>query len=112
MKEAGAESVIDVWGIHIYGEQFERIIEDDGVRDFLNGLSVPVWITESGERGVNNQLAYVETVWPFLREKIPGIDYIFYYQFASIESSGQAYGLKNLDAAFPVSDLYIFLRDR
>lgn len=112
MRDAGAESVIDVWGIHYYGEQFERVVEDDGVADFLNGIDKTIWITESGAQGVNQQLPYVETVWPFLREKIPGIDFIFYYQHTSEELAESSYGLRTSDSNFPVSDLYVFLRDR
>ena len=112
LVEAGADVLVDIWAIHYYGKQFERVIEDDGVRDFLNTLTKPIWITESGAQGVNEQLPYVETAWPFLREKIPGIDYIFYYQHTSQEPPNTSYGLRNLSQDFPVSDLYVYLRDR
>ena len=85
---------MDVWAIHYYGEQFERVITSDGVADFLNGVGRPIWITESGQMGIDKQLAYVETAWPFLRDKIPGIDRIYYYQFASNQPASTAFGLK------------------
>lgn len=112
MRSAGAQDFVDVWAIHYYGKQFEKVVVSGGVADFLNGLQRAVWITESGERGTNQQLAYVETAWPYLREKIPGIDRIYYYKFASDQAPEHGYGLRNSDAQFPVSDLYVHLRDR
>lgn len=105
----GAEALVDVWSIHYYGEQFERVVVNGGVADFLNNLSKPIWITESGEPNVTGQLPYVETVWPFLREKVPGIQRIYYYRYAT--SPGELpYGLRQ--AGGIVSDLFIHLRDR
>lgn len=112
MKDAGAEGVVDVWAIHYYGKQFERVVTDGGVADFLNAVSKPIWVTESGAQGVNNQLPYVEEAWPFLSEKIPGIDRFYYYQFTEASAPETTYGLKNLSTAAPVSDLYVYLRDR
>lgn len=112
LQEQGVENFVDVYAIHYYGEQFENVLRDDGIQDFLNSLSVPIWITESGAQGVSNQLPYVETVWPFLREKSSSIDRIYYYQYASLTDSGSAYGLKNPSSDAPVSDLYVYLRDR
>ena len=110
LRNAGAESFADIWAIHYYGRQFENVVRDDGVADFLGGVTLPIWITESGAQGVNNQLPYAEQVWPFLRSEIPGIVRIYYYKFDT-ESSAD-YGLRTLDANFPVSDLYVHLRDR
>ncbi|MCB0360873.1 MAG: hypothetical protein KDD44_14595, partial [Bdellovibrionales bacterium] len=69
----------------------------------------PIWVSESGEIGPNGQLPYVERTWPFLREKIPGIDLIFYYRFAT-QPPEPAYGLRQ--GGEVVSDLYLHLRDR
>ena len=112
MRDAGAQSFCDIWAIHYYGEQYERVIAPHGVADFLNGLDRPVWITETGNRGVNAQLAYGERTWPFLTEEIPGIDRIYIYQFAEDTPPDSTYGLRNLSANFALSDLYIWLRDR
>lgn len=109
-QDLGAEGVVDIWGVHYYGRQYERVVTENGVADFLNGLSKPIWITESGAQGVNNQLAYVEQTWPFLSEKIPGIRRFFYYQFTEATSPEQTYGLRNLSSDFPVSDLYLYLK--
>ena len=79
--------------------------------DFLNGLSVPVWITESARQGVNQQLAYAETAWPFLRESVGRIERIYWFQFTSREAAGSTFGLKTPDPGAPVSDLYVWLRD-
>ncbi len=112
LKELGTENLIDIWNIHYYGEQFENVVRNGGVESFLDSLSVPIWITESGEQGPNNQLPYVETAWPYLREKVPGIDRIYYYQFAETGSPETSFGLKTVDSGTTLSDLYIFLRDR
>ena len=111
MQTAGAESFADIWGVHYYGKQFENVVRNDGVQDFLNSINRPIWVTESGAQGVNEQLPYVETVWPFLSEKIPGIERYYYYQFTEASAPEVTYGLRNLSASSPISDLYVFLRD-
>jgi hypothetical protein len=112
MRDAGAQSFVDRWAIHYYGRQFENVITSGGVQDFLNGLSKGIWVTESGAQGVNSQLEYGERVWPFLRDRIPGIERIYQYQFAEPTDPAVTYGLLNLSQNAPVSDLYIWLRDR
>lgn len=112
MRDAGAQDFADIWAIHYYGKQYENVIKSGGVRDFANGLSRPIWVTESGAQGVNNQLAYGEEVWPFLQEKIPSIQRIYVYQFTESTPPDTTYGLRNLSSDRPVSDLYVWLRDR
>lgn len=112
LRDLGIEGLVDIYNIHYYGEQFENIIRDGGVADFLNGISIPIWITESGAMGPTNQLAYVETAWPYLQKEINGIDRIYYYEFGSTQPLETNYGLLTSDASFPVSDLYVHLRDR
>ncbi len=110
LKQLGAEGLIDVWTFHYYSTSFESVVTSNGVADFLNSLSVAVWLTESGETGPNSQLAYVETAWPFLRDQIPGIDRIYYYQFGeTVLPVGNNFGLRTTDPEFPVSDLYVHL---
>jgi hypothetical protein len=112
MRDAGAQEFMDIWGIHVYGRQFEKFLQDNGIGSFLRGLSRPVWVTESGRQGVSNQLAYVEQMWPFLKEEIPNIERFYYYQFAEPTGPDVTFGLRNLDSSYPVSDLYVYLRDR
>jgi hypothetical protein len=112
MRDAGAEEFVDRWAIHVYGRQFENFLRSNGIVDFLNELSDPIWVTESGAQGTNNQLAYGEQVWPFLVDNIPTIQRIYQYQFTEATSADSTYGLKNLSSDRPVSDLYVFLRDR
>lgn len=111
MRDTGAQSYADIWAVHYYGKQYENVIRPGGVRDFANGLSLPIWVTETGAQGVNNQLAYGEEVWPFLKEKIPGIDRIYIYQYTEATPASTTYGLRNLTAGSSLSDLYIWLRD-
>jgi hypothetical protein len=111
MRDAGAQQFVDRWAIHYYGKQFENVIRDNGLEDFLDGLQVNTWITESGNQGVGEQLAYAEQVWPFLFDKIHKIERVYMYQFTEDSPDTTTYGLKNLGAN-PLSDLYIYLRDR
>ena len=110
LVNGGILSAVDIYGIHYYGTNLEAFV--DGVRDFLNGVSKPIWVTESGRQGVNNQLAYAEKIWPYLRENVSGIGRIYYYRFAENTPADVSYGLRTPDSGFPVSDLYIALRDR
>jgi hypothetical protein len=77
----------------------------------LNSIQKPIWLTESGEQGPNNQLAYVETAWPFLSDKVSGIQRFYYFEYGSTVPAEQNFGLRTTDSNFPVSDLYINLRD-
>ena len=112
LRNFGAEDLVDIWNVHYYGEQFERVVQGGGVASFLNSIRLPIWITESGETGPNEQLSYVETAWPFLQDEIAGIERFYYYEFGSANAVQDNYGLRTTDPAFPVSDLYIHLRDR
>jgi hypothetical protein len=112
MVSAGVLDAVDIFAIHYYGEQFERVVQGGGVRDFLNSeISKPIWVTESGEQGFDQQLRYVERAWPFLKEKIPGIERFYYYQFTEATNPQSTYGLRNLSTDNSVSDLYVWLRD-
>jgi hypothetical protein len=112
LRDMGAEGLVDVWNVHYYGSGYESVVTSNGVADFLNSLTLPIWVTESGESGVNSQLPYVETTWPFLREEVPGITRFYYYQFSDTLPATESYGLHTADPQFPVSDLYVYLRDR
>jgi hypothetical protein len=112
MRDAGAQEYADIWAIHFYGRQYENVLRSGGVADFANGLSLPIWVTESGEQGVTKQLKYGRQTWPFLKDKIPAIERIYLYQFAEETPPESTYGLKNLSRQAPLSDLYIHLRSR
>lgn len=112
MRDAGAESFVDVYAIHYYGRSFGDFQRDGGVKDFLTSLSKPIWITESGEQGVNNQLAYGEQLWPYLRDEVPAIQRIYHYRYAENSASDVSFGMRTPDPNFPVSDLYLSLRER
>lgn len=112
MVALGALELIDIYNIHYYGQSFERLVLEDGVADFLNGLGKTIWITESGENGPNQQLPYVEETWPFLRDNISGLDRIYYFQYGETGPLETNFGLRTTSASTPLSDLYIHLRDR
>jgi hypothetical protein len=111
LKDLGAVNYTDVWNIHYYGKQYEKVVVNGGIADFLKGIGKPIWVTESGEQGPNNQLAYVEEVWPFLSKEIPAIDRFYYYIYASAGMAQDNFAMRSTDSAFPVSDLYVYLRD-
>jgi len=110
-REAGLFSVIDRFAIHYYGRQFENVVRSDGVADFLSSVPNGIWVTESGAQGVDEQLRYVEQVWPFLSDHIPRIERFYYYQMFERSAPDQTYGLRNSSADRSVSDLYVSLRD-
>jgi len=107
LVDAGILTLVDIYAIHYYGTNFERLVGD--VDDFLKTISLPIWVTESGKTGVNNQLEYAERTLPFLRERVGGIDRIFWYRFAEDLPATESFGLRTPDPDFPVSDLYIYL---
>lgn len=111
LLELGAVNLVDVWNIHYYGEQFENVVKDNGVKNLLNAIPRPTWITESGQQMPDQQLAYVETAWPFIRREISSIDRIYYYEYASPSPLASNFGLRTNDPGQPVSDLYVYLRD-
>ena len=112
LVSAGAEQYLDRWGIHFYGTSLERMLIPGGPSDFMNSLNKPIWITESGRQGINEQLNYVERVWPYITDDVPGIERIYFYQFTESSNAAETFGLKNLTEGQTVSDLYIWLRDR
>ena len=109
LKEAGIENLVDIYAVHIYGTHLENFLLT-GVGDYLNSIQKPIWITESGEQGVNKQANYAQRMWPFLLEQFPKIKRIYIYQFTESTHASSTYGLKNLTPGAFVSDLYIYLR--
>ncbi len=107
LKELGAEGLVDIWAIHYYGEQFEQVVNQVG--EFVRSLQPPIWITESGAMGPNNQLAYVETVWPFIDDEFGGkIQRFYYYQFGETGPNDSNFGLRQ-NGPILISDLYASL---
>lgn len=111
-RDAGAESFVDVWGVHFYGRDLDTFASANGPAEFLNSLHVPIWVTETGAKGYDQQLGYAQQVWPFLRDSVPGIARIYGFQFTEDSSPGTTYGLRNLDGSSPYSDLYLYLAQR
>ena len=111
MVRAGALSFTDAYAFHFYGKNVERVLFG-GVADFLNSITKPLWITESGAQGVYKQLEYAQRIFPFLKEQVPAINRIYLYQFTESSPAATTYGLKNLTPGLSVSNLYINLRDR
>lgn len=102
LVKLGAAELVDVWNIHYYSKNFERVVVPDGIEDFVNSLNMPVWVTESGHDGLVGQLDYVRIVWPFLRERMPSIEYIFHYQYTDNAPSSN-FGMRTPNG---VSDIY------
>lgn len=112
MQQAGAESFCDIWGIHYYGKEYDHIFLPGGIKSFLNSLTLPIWLTESGAKGVNNQLQYVDETWEILEDEISKLDRIYYYQFTEATPPDSTYGLRNLGPGQEYSDLYNYLSEK
>jgi hypothetical protein len=114
MRDAGIEEFIDIYAIHYYGTNYVNTTRPDGnIRDFVGKLKRKIWVTESGEGGINNQLEYVERTWPFIRKEFKTIDRIYYYRFLeTARPAAETEALRNIEAGLELSDLYIYLRDR
>jgi hypothetical protein len=111
LRDNGILNFIDVFAFHYYGRQYENVVRNGGVRDFLISMGSRLWATESGAQGATKQLEYVEQTWPFLSERIPSIERFYYYQMYEGGDPTTSYGLKNGSSNQPVSDLYVWLRD-
>lgn len=111
MLDGGLEELVDIVGIHIYGDDYIKL--SLAMRN-IDHIQKPIWVTESGERGTLNQLDYVKNTWPRLREGLLQIDKIFFYQmYDSDNRPERTEGLRsNLNTGQELSDLYIYLRDR
>lgn len=110
MAKAGAQQFADRWGVHYYSTEFIHVLVPGGVKDFLNSLTIPIWITESGQKGWDKQLQYAEEVWPFLQKEINNIERLYQYQFTEDTPAETTYGLRNLTAGKEYSDLYDYLK--
>jgi len=111
LVQAGILNAVDVFGIHYYGKQIENVIFPGGVKDFVQTVTKPIWITESGEKGTLKQRDYAQRVFPYLIGLSSNISRIYIYQFTEATPASETYGLKNLTPGKTVSDLYIYLRD-
>jgi hypothetical protein len=112
MLDAGAQNYADYFAAHVYGEHLENFLIPGRATDFLKSVTLPIWITESGAKGINSQRSYVERMWPYLSSAVPGIKRFYLYQFTEATPAKTTYGLRNLTPRFGISDLYIYLRDR
>lgn len=109
LKELGAESFLDIWAIHLYGNNIANIIRPSGVKSFTRALKKPLWVTESGAKGVTKQLEYAERYWTYFRKEMKNIKVIYHYQFTEDSLPNVTYGLKNTSSSQSVSDLYSYL---
>ncbi|MCC6933253.1 MAG: cellulase family glycosylhydrolase [Deltaproteobacteria bacterium] len=110
LDQLGATAITDVWNIHYYSKNYDTVVVSGGISDFLNGLGLPIWITESGRKEPVGQLDYVQRAWPFLQQEVSSIERFYYYEYASPSPLAENFGLRTTDAANPISDLYVWLR--
>lgn len=111
MASAGAQKYADRWGVHYYSKEFLHLLAPRGVKSFLNSLTIPIWITESGQKGWNQQLQYAEEVWPFLQKEINNIERLYQYQFTDSSPVDTSYGMRNAaSGADSYSNLYDYLK--
>jgi hypothetical protein len=108
---SGISNTIDVYGLHIYGKQFENYEKGGGIFDTFEDLDRPIWVTESNAQGVNSQKNYVEQLWPYVRENIPQIERFYIYRMYDTTPAESTYALHGVTPGLELSDLYILLRD-
>ena len=108
MVDGGLLPFIDVYNIHWYSRQLEKLTFG-GIADFLNRTRKPVWDTESGETGSNEQLSFAEDVFPALEDEIDRLERIYVYTYFDGLGPAGTFGLVAADGT--ESDLYRFLRD-
>lgn len=71
LLEAGLEAHCDRVAYHVYSRSLPPL---------LAGLvERPVWITESGAEGTPNHLPWLRDVFPEMRDRIGGVERIFFY---------------------------------
>ena len=108
MVDAGLLPLIDVYNIHWYSVQLEKLTFG-GIAGFLNGTGEPVWDTESGETGSTEQLSFASDVFPALKDEIRRLERIYIYTYFDAQPSSNTFGLVSAEGI--ESDLYQFLRD-
>lgn len=108
----GIENIVDVYSIHWYGEQFEKLYQPPGILDFLNKLNKPIWMTESGESGLS-QLKYCSTTWPYLFKKIKKLERVYHYIYHEASDANIQFGMKAfVNGELDVSDLFVYLLNK
>lgn len=109
MLDAGLEQHVDIVAAHMYGESLETILFSDDITKPLRSLTRPLWITESGAKGNQNQEEYARRLWPYLFEQFPALRRIYIYQFTDGTAPQDSFGLKSGSDGRTVSDLYRYL---
>ncbi len=56
------QDFIDVFSMHVYDEQFEKLFSVANLTDRVAADGVPIWVTETGTENFNDQLDYFRTV--------------------------------------------------
>jgi len=92
LVEAGILDDIDIFCVHVYGESWWQFVRPGGVFAFLKGIQKPIWITETGVGKMNEQKSYFLRMIPFLLERVPTIQKVFWYMHRSA-SMNHAFGL-------------------
>lgn len=108
MVDAGLLPMIDVYNIHWYSRQLEKLTFG-GIAGFLNDTGKPIWDTESGETGSTDQLSFATDVFPALEEEIRRLERIYIFTYFDGRPASNTFGLVSAEGI--ESDLYQFLRD-
>lgn len=111
LRDGGLHRFCDVIALHYYGSHLENVLRPGGAGEYIESLKKPVWVTESGEKGIYKQREYVRRYWSWLEREFPQIRRMYYYQFTDTAPLSETYGLKVLNPGVVVSDLYLYFRD-
>ena len=102
----GAQDLVDVYNIHYYGDNHIDLLKTDGVVDFLNGLRLPIWVTETGANS-RKQLEQFEITYNFFSKYLKNRVELFFHYIFTDDDTLSAYSM--LDINGNNSDLYNFL---
>ena len=80
MLEAGLERACDAVSIHVY--------DADLIDDLVGLVRLPIWVTETGARGAGEQLGWYQRVLPSIRERLAGVEELFWFDLFDFEPDG------------------------
>jgi len=112
MLDSGLQDTVDIISLHFYGESIERLLATNIITAQILRLTKPLWITESGIKGADNQEQYARRLWPYLFSIFPSLKRIYIYQFTDSLPSDQTFGIRSGSDGKTYSGLYYYLRNQ
>ena len=88
----GIQDLVDVYSIHCYDGEYVSWLKTNGIVDFLNSIKLPIWITETGTHGLENQtfLNFSKT-YKFFKRFVPGVK--MFYIYTLVDHTSKEFGI-------------------